>query len=205
MHSLHTLIHEHTYKQNQNYVKISSRDGSPWFSRLSGLWPLWSRKETTLNVKGPPEQNILSLKGRKKISDEPGAPPPLCSRSCGVHMDVEEPLQGNNHFSLREKEFLRSVLTNSNQRHCCHIEKQSEVFHCSPEEPVVSLQLPPDFKNIPAPFLNMHFWKDAMQEQTHCLKETSRPGLLGALPSQSEKVKKASWFLVGVWNTISFW
>lgn len=64
-HSLHTLMHEHTYKHNQNCVKISSGDGSLWFSRRSELWPLWSRREMTLNVKGPPEQNILSLKARK--------------------------------------------------------------------------------------------------------------------------------------------
>lgn len=66
MHSLHTLKHEHTYRHNQNYVKVSSRDGSLWFSRLPGLCSLWYRRETTLNIKGPHKQNILSLKERRR-------------------------------------------------------------------------------------------------------------------------------------------
>lgn len=73
-----------------------------------------------------------------------------------MHMDAEEPLQRNNRFSEGEG-IPRSVLTNSNQRHCCHIERQMGSVPCDPEEFVVSLRFPPDFKESPVPFLNKRY------------------------------------------------
>lgn len=73
-----------------------------------------------------------------------------------MHMDAEEPLQGYNGFSDGEG-IPRSVLTNSNQRHCCHIERQMGSAPCGPGEFVVSLRFPPDFKESPVPFLNTRY------------------------------------------------